>query len=74
MAPTISGLLAGAAVATAGVAAAQPEHPAETRLQLPGLIVAANPANGAALVQPTVAHGNGTIRPTPPSYGYVYTW
>ncbi|MFD3508488.1 hypothetical protein [Nocardia sp. NPDC058666] len=62
------------AIAAAGAAAAQPSYPAETRLQVPGLIVAANPANGAALVQPTVSHGHGAIYPTPAGHGYVYTW
>ncbi len=70
----IAGVCAGIALASAGAAAAQAPYPAETRLQVPGLIVAANPANGAALAQPTVSHGHGAIFPVPAGNGYVYTW
>ncbi|MFD8098957.1 hypothetical protein ACFV24_05420 [Nocardia fluminea] len=70
----VAGVFAGITVVSAATAAAQAPYPAETRLQVPGLIVAANPANGAALVQPTVSHGHGAIYPVPAGNGYVYTW
>lgn len=74
-------LLPGIAFAAAltlspGTAAADtPMFTSATTLQLPGLIVAANPANGAALHQPTIRYSShGTIYPTPDGYGYIYQW
>ncbi|MFE3545389.1 hypothetical protein ACFXK0_20705 [Nocardia sp. NPDC059177] len=70
----VAGVFAGIAVISAGAAAAQTPYPSETQLQVPGLIIAANPANGAALVQTTVSHGHGAIYPVPMGNRYVYTW
>ncbi|MGV9749568.1 hypothetical protein [Nocardia farcinica] len=78
--PTV--IAVGASVAGAGVAAADDSvvfgpavFDSATVLQVPGLIVAPEPRNGAALVHPTVFHGpRGTINPTPAGFGYTFTW
>ncbi|MFD4180649.1 hypothetical protein [Rhodococcus sp. NPDC058514] len=48
-----------------------PRFDAATVLQIPGVL--AGPY-GAAMYNPTVHHGHGSIFPTPVGYGYVYTW
>lgn len=59
--------------ATIAVAEPGPWFESATVLQIPGVIVGPL-GGGAAVYNPTVQHGHGTIFPTPVGYGYVYTW